>query len=153
MTYLLGIGDRHLDNLLLDKNGHLFHIDFGFILGRDPKPFPPPMKISMEMVQAMGGVDGNDFRKFRSYCFTAFNILRKSSNLILNLFSLMKHSNVTDIMADQDRAVMKIQTNFQLNRTEEEAVQYFRDLINTSVNDSFTIVMDTMHKWAQYWRK
>ncbi|CAI9756282.1 unnamed protein product [Fraxinus pennsylvanica] len=32
----------------------LFHVDFGFILGRDPKPFPPTMKLCKEMVEAMG---------------------------------------------------------------------------------------------------
>lgn len=55
ITYLLGVGDRHLDNLLLTTSGKLFHIDFGYILGRDPKPMPPPMKLSKEMVDAMGG--------------------------------------------------------------------------------------------------
>ncbi|MFS7983330.1 putative phosphatidylinositol 3-kinase [Helianthus anomalus] len=29
----------------------------GYILGRDPKPFPPPMKLCKEMVEAMGGAE------------------------------------------------------------------------------------------------
>jgi phosphatidylinositol 3-kinase len=33
----------------------MFHVDFGFILGRDPKPMPPPMKLTSEMINAMGG--------------------------------------------------------------------------------------------------
>lgn len=48
---------RHLDNLLLRDDGRLFHVDFGYILGRDPKPFPPPMKLCKEMVEAMGGAE------------------------------------------------------------------------------------------------
>lgn len=54
---ILWIWCRHLDNLLLCEDGRLFHIDFGFILGRDPKPFPPPMKLCKEMVEAMGGAE------------------------------------------------------------------------------------------------
>lgn len=74
VTYLLGVGDRHLENLLLTKQGNLFHIDFGYILGRDPKPMPPAMKLNKEMVEAMGE---EYFRMFCVQCYSAFLNLRR----------------------------------------------------------------------------
>ena len=83
ITYILGIGDRHNDNLLITNEGKLFHIDFGFILGRDPKPLPPPLKLNREMVEAMG-IEG--WTQFKSYCYEAYINLRRHSQLIISLF-------------------------------------------------------------------
>jgi len=93
---------------LMILQGNIFHVDFGFILGRDPKPFPAPMKITKEMVEAMGGFNSVHYQSFKSYCFTAYNILRKSANLILNLFGLMVDANIPDIKAEPDKAVWKV---------------------------------------------
>jgi phosphatidylinositol 3-kinase len=46
-----------------------------------------------------------------------------------------------------------VQENFQLNKTDEEAMRYFRDLITTSMNAMFPQLFETVHKWAQYMRK
>ena len=127
ITYILGVGDRHLDNLLLAPDGHFFHADFGFILGRDPKPFAPAVKLSKEMVDAMGGAGppaSEGYLQFRQYCFLAFAALRKSSNLILNLFGLMTHANVPDIRAEPDKAVLKVRERFHLELSEEDATRH-----------------------------
>jgi len=152
ITYLLGVGDRHLDNLLLTRNGELFHVDFSYIFGRDPKPFPPPMKLCKEMVEAMGGTNSPHYHRFRSYCFIAFTILRKSANLILNLLALMVNSTIPDIALEPDKVVWKVQEKFRLDLNDEEAIQHFQGLINESVNALFPQVMEKIHQFAQYWR-
>ncbi|CAL5188996.1 unnamed protein product [Lathyrus oleraceus] len=152
ITYILGIGDRHLDNLLLRDDGSLFHVDFGFILGRDPKPFPPPMKLCKEMVEAMGGAESQYYTRFKSYCCEAYNILRKSSNLILNLFYLMAGSNIPDIACDPEKGILKLQEKFRLDLDDEACIHFFQDLINESVSALFPQMVETIHRWAQYWR-
>jgi len=147
--YVLGVGDRHLDNLMLCSNGVLFHIDFGYILGKDPKPLPPPMKLCKEMVEAMGGADSKEYERFRVLCCEAFNILRAESNLILNLLMLMVDANICDLKGDD---VLKVTEKFRLDLSAEEAEQFFQLLINDSVSALFPQITETIHRWAQYWR-
>lgn len=152
ITYILGVGDRHLDNLLICPDGHFFHIDFGYILGRDPKPFPPLMKLPIQIVEAMGGTASINYERFCNYCFTAYMTLRKNANLILNLFSLMTHSSIPDIAIEKDKTVLKVKEKFCLEMSEEEAIIHFRNLINDSVNAFLPMVIDRLHSFAQYWR-
>ena len=72
ITYILSVGDRHLDNLLLTEQGNLIHIDFGYMLGRDPKLFPPPMRLSKEMVSSCCVYARSAF-SFLSYCIWSLN--------------------------------------------------------------------------------
>lgn len=153
ITYLLGVGDRHLDNLLVAPTGHFFHADFGYILGRDPKPFAPLMKLSKEMIEGMGGPQSSNYREFKQYCFTAYTTLRKSSNLILNLFSLMTDANVPDIKMEPDKAVLKVQERFHPElRTEEEVIRMFESLMEDSVSSMLPALIDWTHGLAQRFR-
>eukprot|EP01116_Phalansterium_solitarium_P005208 TRINITY_DN1661_c3_g1_i1.p2 TRINITY_DN1661_c3_g1~~TRINITY_DN1661_c3_g1_i1.p2 ORF type:complete len:502 (-),score=225.34 TRINITY_DN1661_c3_g1_i1:481-1986(-) len=149
VTYILVVGDRHLDNLLITTSGHLFHIDFGYI-GHDPKPYPPPMKLCTEMVAAMGGADSSDFTLFRQLCVEAYNILRKNANLILNLISLMADANIPDL--GSERSILQIQERFQLDKNDEEAGQSFQRLMQESVTALFPKLAEEIHRWKQYWQ-
>mmetsp|Transcript_226 Transcript_226/g.287 ORF Transcript_226/g.287 Transcript_226/m.287 type:complete len:600 (+) Transcript_226:69-1868(+) len=152
ITYILGIGDRHLDNLLITPKGNLFHIDFGFILGKDPKPLPPPMKLCKEMVEGMGGASSEHYLKFKEHCCEAYNILRKSANLILNLFQLMIDADIPDISDEPEKSILKVQEKFRLELSDEEAGKFFQALINESVSALFPQITEVVHRWAQYWR-
>lgn len=152
ITYILGVGDRHLDNLLITPDGHFFHVDFGYILGQDPKPFPPLMKLPPQIIEAFGGAESSNYNKFRSYCFVAYSILRRNAGLILNLFELMKMSNIPDIRIDPNGAILKVQERFNLDMSEEQATIHFQTLINDSLNAVLPIFIDHLHNLAQYWR-
>jgi phosphatidylinositol 3-kinase len=74
------------------------------------------MKLSKEMVEAMGGPNSKHYLEFKSYCHLAYNKLRKSANLILNLLSLMVGATIPDIAIEPDKAVMKVCSIYQCMR-------------------------------------
>ena len=153
ITYLLGVGDRHLDNLLISPSGAFFHVDFGYILGRDPKPFAPLIKIPLQMIEGMGGPQHPNYSQFKEYAFTAYTTLRKSSSLLLNLFALMEGANIPDIKVEREGAVRKVQDRMALGRSEGDAVREFDGLIEDSMQSYTAVVIDRMHDFMQYLKK
>ena len=84
LTWLLGVGDRHLDNLLITTVGSkLFHVDYAYLFGADPKPFAPPMKLCKEMVQAIP-----DISYFKKLMLAALRILQLHGDVLLGAVEL-----------------------------------------------------------------
>jgi phosphatidylinositol 3-kinase len=52
----------------ITTSGQMFHIDFGFIFGQDPKPMPPPFRFNRPMADAMGGEDSEYYARFKTFC-------------------------------------------------------------------------------------
>ena len=150
VTYLLGIGDRHLENLMIDKNGRLFHIDFGYILGKDPKPMPPPIKLCKEMVQCMGGKDSKGFADFQQKCVNAYWVLRDNARIIVNMFYLMIDSGIPELNNIDN--LKKLHEKFVPQKNKQEAAVFMLDNLKESVDALMPVVMETFHAWAQYWK-
>eukprot|EP00980_Cylindrotheca_fusiformis_P031330 scaffold26184_cov132-Cylindrotheca_fusiformis.AAC.4 len=152
LTYILGVGDRHLDNILISKTGHFFHIDFGFMFGRDPKPLPPAFRLTREMVEGMGGLESTDYRQFCSLACQAFNALRKNAGLVLNLLYLMSDAGIEDLSnnpsADADGVIAKVEERFRLDLTDEQAERYFLTLISDTLAAIAPRLMDVFHSIA-----
>lgn len=110
------------------------------------------MKLSKEMVEAMGGITSEHHQEFRKQCYTAFLHLRRHANVMLNLFSLMVDASVPDIALEPDKAVKKVEENLKLGLTDEEAVHYLQGLLDLSIRSVMPALVDQIHKFAQYWR-
>ena len=154
ITYILGIGDRHLENVMITTSGHLFHIDFGYVFGKEPpmKSMAPPIKFSKEMVEAMGGSNSSHYMEFRNYCCLALRILRKHSGLILNLLGLMADANIPDLSDNVEKNLLKVQEKFRLDLNDEETDKYLLALVDDCLGALTGVALDKIHHWANYFK-
>ena len=104
------------------------------------------------MVDGMGGTDSPEYRQFCSLACQAFNILRKSAGLVLNLLRLMSDAGIDDLSnnpsADTDGVIAKVEERFRLELTDEQAEHYFNGLINDCLSALAPRVMDMFHQMA-----
>ena len=139
---------------MLRTNGQMFHIDFGFIFGRDPKPLPPPFRFTRAMADAMGGEGSDHYKRFQSYCCQAYNWLRKSANLILNMLSLMVDASIPDLSVHEDPSAVlkKVEEKFRLDLTGFYAHTYIHTYHNHNVNQYIRIFYTStcMHPMPLY---
>lgn len=147
ITYVLGIGDRHLDNLMLTDDGTFFHIDFDikFMFGRDPKPMPPPLKISWEMVEGMGGLESEAYREFKCYTLKALMGLRTHAGLLLDFLSLHR-SMIGQVELDF------VRDRLALDKDDDTAWHILLNLLDESPHAIIPRMLDWVHSLAQFMR-
>jgi phosphatidylinositol-4,5-bisphosphate 3-kinase len=98
ITFVLGLADRHNDNIMLTKEGKLFHIDFGHFLGHYRRVLGKYVdKADLVFIPQYSAVIGKDgLPEFEKVCAQAYNVIRKHANYIITLFSLVR-SPITTI--------------------------------------------------------
>ena len=152
-TYLLGIGDRHLENIMIDKNGMFFHIDFGFIFGKEPPAkgrFAPKLRFSKEMIAPMGGIGSPNYIKFEKKFIESFLILRNKISYILNLIHLMINSGITDLQFHAHQKVLyDLYERFLPESSNQEADKKLQILMKESINHTGAYMLDTLHEMMQ----
>ena len=152
VCYLLAIKDRHNGNILLDKDGCIIHIDFGFILGISPGGNlnfeNAPFKITRDYINLMGGIDSSIFCYFKSLFLRGLFAARRNVDVIANLIEAMglgvpmpcfNGRNIKEIInAFKERCFVKY--------SEVEIVPLVNNLFDRSVNSWRTTQYDYFQK-------
>ena len=73
LCYVLGVGDRHLENILVTNDGRLLQIDFSYILGDDPKNLDVEMKITEDMLTMLGGTKSTSYYSLKKQVYTSIS--------------------------------------------------------------------------------
>uniref|UniRef100_A0A670JJ63 Phosphatidylinositol 4,5-bisphosphate 3-kinase catalytic subunit beta isoform n=1 Tax=Podarcis muralis TaxID=64176 RepID=A0A670JJ63_PODMU len=149
-TYVLGIGDRHSDNIMVRKNGQLFHIDFGHILGNFKSKFGikrerVPFILTYDFIHVIQqGKTGNTekFGRFRQCCEEAYLILRKHGNLFITLFALMLTAGLPELTSVKD--IQYLKDSLALGKNDEEALKQFKQKFDEALRESWTTKVNWM---------
>ena len=93
ICYIMAIKDRHNGNILIDIEGHIIHIDFGFLLSNSPggnmKFENVPFKLTNEFVEIIGGTDSKEFERFRHLMRNGFMALQEHADKVIMLVEMM----------------------------------------------------------------
>lgn len=96
--YIIGLGDRHCENLLFFKrNGAVLHIDFDCLFEKGlslPTPEIVPFRLTQNMVAAMGitGIEGT----FRITSEVTGQILRDNEASLMNILETLIYDPLLD---------------------------------------------------------
>ena len=147
ISYILQIKDRHNGNILVDKKGHLIHIDFGFIFDISPagnmKFEKAEFKLTKEMIQIMGGNNSEAYKTFVDLTVKAFLACRDNMNKLLDPVVLMFSSGLDCF---REKSIEHFKDRFKLELNEEEAVKYMKKIIQNAEDNWRTNMYDFIQK-------
>ena len=141
LSYILGVGDRHLQNMVISK-GEIAHIDFSYLLGHDPK-LRMNIRVTPPMIIMMGGENSADYASFVSGVTHAFHEMRKHVGLWYSL--LMFLSTDFALLEIQDHVKRKLMPCLE----EADATMKMVDIVKYNSNTWRHSVSDITHQIFQ----
>ncbi|XP_013883998.1 phosphatidylinositol 4-kinase beta [Austrofundulus limnaeus] len=144
ICYLLQVKDRHNGNILLDAEGHIIHIDFGFILSSSPRNLgfeTSAFKLTAEFVEVMGGPDGDMFNYYKMLMLQGLIAARKHMDRVLQIVEIMQQGS--QLPCFHGSSTMRgLKERFHMSLTEEQLQLLIDQLVDGSMRSLTTKLYD-----------
>lgn len=159
VCFILQIKDRHNGNILIDQEGHIMHIDFGFLLTNAPGKGlnfeQAPFKLTDEFVGVMNGLESSYFKKFREKLIAGFSAIQSRAEHLICLVEMMivSQQDLACFKAGRERVISELRDRLfpyhGKKMSKAECTEYIDQLISSSYNNWRTRVYDGFQKWCQ----
>jgi len=141
LCYVLQLRDRHNGNMLLDDQGHVIHIDFGFMLSNSPGGVnfeSAPFKLTRELLEVMDsdsdGTSSKPFDYFKVLMIQGFVAICKHSDRVIELVSMMSESGCP-CFRNKQLAVEGLRKRISTRMSEEKYVDHVLGLISEALDN------------------
>lgn len=146
ICYILQIKDRHNGNIMIDNEGHVVHIDFGFMLSNSPGSVrfeAAPFKLTYEYVDVLGGVEGEPYKKFVRLTREAFKALRKYADQLVSMCEIMQKDSLQPCFNAGAQTSVQLRQRFHTELTEPECDEFVETvLVGRSLGSIYTRLYD-----------
>uniref|UniRef100_A0AAQ4R9G6 Phosphatidylinositol 4-kinase beta n=1 Tax=Gasterosteus aculeatus aculeatus TaxID=481459 RepID=A0AAQ4R9G6_GASAC len=145
ICYLLQVKDRHNGNILLDSEGHIIHIDFGFILSSSPRNLgfeTSAFKLTSEFVDVMGGLDGDMFIYYKMLILQGLIAARKHMEKVLQIVEIMQQGSHLACFHGSS-TIRGLKERFHMSLTEEQLQLLVEQLVDGSMRSITTKLYDS----------
>ncbi|ORY33464.1 hypothetical protein BCR39DRAFT_520273 [Naematelia encephala] len=145
--YILQIKDRHNGNIMIDGDGHIVHIDFGFLFDIGPggiKFEPSSFKLNHEMVALMGGRDSQGYKMFAELTVKAFLAIRPHADQLCDACHLMLGTGLPSFKGEG--TIRRLKDRFALHLNERAGAEYMMGVVRNAHENMRSNVYDGFQK-------
>ena len=152
LSYYLDIKDRHNGNIMINSEGRIMHIDFGFLLGTSPKNLGferAQFKLVKSYVDILDGFEGKMFKHFKEQMVKGLIESKKYFQIISTMIKIMSHSNLPCLAGQNiDNVINNLHKKFLFGYSKEQVEKYVDEMINNNYENFWTKRYDQFQYWT-----
>ena len=146
VCYFLQIKDRHNGNILINNEGYLIQIDFGFFLSNAPggEFEKAPFKLTDEVIEVIGGINSKYFQIFRKLMWKGMLAIAKHYEKIMILVEMMYcgYGKKLECFKSGDATLIKLRSRFRPKKDMKK--REYLALVDS-------LIQEALSSWSTKW--